>query len=130
MATLTFYQPGDMFSPYIWYGIVFQATTAQIGLSDGYRFGYYNGSFTYNSGDLSGGTLRGYTQYINSALDYVVSGGNVPAKTAKAYIDAGDAAGLQRFVVSGNDVLKGSSYADTWLVTPATTRFMGVLGTT
>jgi len=112
VATVTFYQPGDMFSPYVWYGYVFQADRSTIGLTDGTRVGYYSGSFTYKNGDLSGGTLKGYTQYTDSSLDYVVSGGNVSAKTANAYLNAGDAAGLQRFVLAGNDIINGSGFTD------------------
>jgi len=112
MATVNFYQPGDMFSPYIWYGVVFEATSSRIGLSDGYRFGYYSGSFSYKSGDLAGGTLTGYTQYIDGALDYVASGAKFSAKTAKAYIDAGDASGLQSLILAGNDILNGSGFTD------------------
>jgi len=112
MASATFYQPQNMFSPVIWYGDVVGYSSAHITISAGNRSGTYYGSFTFNSDGLAGGTVTGYDHFANGALDYSYRDGNLNALTVEYYLDRGNALGLQQYVLSGADTIRGSAGND------------------
>ena len=112
MATVKFYTSADMSNPYVWYGYVTGYSSSEITLSDGINKATYSGSFTFSSYGLSGGTVTAYKQWTSGMLTYEVSGANVSAVTLSWYLDRGDAKGILDFVLSGHDIITGSSLSD------------------
>ena len=113
MATVNLAQSVDMSNPLVWYGSVTVATSSQIQVSDGINLVNYYGSFTYFGGYLSGGTITSATYAYYGSQFYSISGVNASAITALGYLNNGDGVGLLSYVLSGNDVVNGSSYGDT-----------------
>lgn len=115
MATLNFYQAVDMANPYIYYGVVTSATSSSITIDDlnGNR-GIYYGTFSYDvNGNLAGGTVTGYDNYLNYSLDYTGRNGSLDALTVENYLNNNNPVGLQQYALSGNDTIIGSVGADT-----------------
>jgi Ca2+-binding RTX toxin-like protein len=113
MATVQAYQSVDMLSPNTWYGYVTTANASQITLND-FRGNYanYYGSFQYSGDSVSGGVLTSYNQYTKYAIQFLVTGFSVPAVAAYNIIESGDAQAAWRLVLSGNDIINGSSTTD------------------
>jgi hypothetical protein len=121
MGTVVAYSKLDMSKPYIWVGQIGWANSSSIALYSNSNAGiYYGNNFTYgNSNNVTGGTLTGYANwsnfnsyYLTGTIDYEAYGFNASAATAYNYISKGDAAGLQKWVLSGSDSIGGSAYND------------------
>jgi len=112
MATVTFYQPNNMLSPYIWYGNVTSYDASHITLASGPLVATYYGSFTYAANDLSGGIVTGYDQWINGVADYSVRGGYADALTVRYYLDTYNMPALQQYVLQYDDTFYGSDGSD------------------
>jgi len=113
MANVNLYQATDMINPQIFYGSVTSATSSSITIDNHLgHSGTYTGSFFYSGNNLAGGTITGYTTYNNYSLGATVSGASVDVLTVNAYLNSGNAVGLNQFVLSGNDVITGSAVAD------------------
>lgn len=120
MANVIFYQAAHMDQNSVWSGSVYEATSSDIILSDGYHGGIYYGlGFTYFSGAVVGGTLTGYDAATNVNISsgtydvaYSVRGLNVPAATAYNYIQSGNNVGLENIALSGSDSITGSQFDD------------------
>ncbi len=103
-----------MFSPYVWLGTVTEASPTRISITDfAGQSAIYIGSYRYNASDLVGGVVTGYESYYNFGIDYRISGLMLDAMQVKRYLDIGDALGLTQYAASGNDLMIGSSLADT-----------------
>ena len=116
MSTFTAYAQLNMQRVPVSYGTVSETTATQITIQikSGEYF-VYSGSFTYSGGFLAGGTVTGYDYTIGSSLAYSVRSASVDAVTLSSYLNAGDIAGLQQFVLRGSDNIVGSTGAD-WLI--------------
>ena len=114
MANVSFYQAATMSTPFVWYGDITTATSSTITITgNSGRSETYTGSFSYDYyGYLAGGTVTSYISYVNYSLDFTISGASLNALTVNAYLDAGNAVGLFRYAVNGNDVIIGSGVAD------------------
>jgi Ca2+-binding RTX toxin-like protein len=116
MGTLSFYQVADMLDPFIFFGQVSSATASSIYFSDNSgNSGTCFGSFSYNAHGLAGGTVTGYNNYRNDTLDYTARNFSLNVLVAKNYLLNGDAVGLQRYALAGNDVINGSVGSDSLL---------------
>jgi len=116
MAVLTFNQAAKMQLASVWYGNVSSYDSSHITITD-YNgdTGTYYGSFNYNETGLSGGAVTGYDSYSHYAIDYTVRDVSLDAMTVNHFLNTGNAIGLQQYVLSGNDVIKGTSVNDVLL---------------
>lgn len=112
MATVTCTQPQNMFSPDIWYGQVTSYSSNHVTISSGNSHATYYGSFWFNDYGLAGGTVTSYVQYLHGSLDYQATNVNLDALTVEAYLDSGNARGLQQYALAGSDTIYGSSGND------------------
>lgn len=124
MGTLTFSDAANMASPSIWYGSVYYADDNEIWLYNGTYGGVYLGSnFTYSGTSVVGGTLTGYVQARNVAVDYYgnltytetyrAEGFALSAQTAYYYVQiARDPSGFMKYAMSASDIVYGSAYND------------------
>ena len=112
MANLSFYTQANMANFYVWNGYVSSYSYSHISLSNYPYSATYYGSFTYSSTGLSGGTVTGYEQSYYGELSYEVDSASVSATTLYRYLNSGNGAAVQSYVLSGNDVIKGSIYGD------------------
>jgi len=117
MATVNFYQAARMSSPYFFYGYVTAATSTQLTIDNfsGQYGTYYGRGFTYNSNSVTGGIVTAYDSYDNYSPYFNVSGVSVPALAVQAFLNNGDAIGLQQYGLSGADTINGSSFSDSLL---------------
>lgn len=113
MATINAYLRLNTVDPNVWYGTVTSATSSQLVISDGYNTGVYSGfGFAYNGNTVVGGTLTGYTQYVNGYLTGEVTNFAVPASVATYYISNNQLGPLLAYVLSGSDEIYGSAFND------------------
>lgn len=119
MATVTAYSAIQMDSPSIWYGSVAGYSSTYIALTDYSRIGLYVGTgFKYSSKGVSGGTLTGYEQYMDSYPDYfadpqyTITGLKLNANTVYTYVQSGQAVQLLNYALSSTDNISGSSSSD------------------
>ncbi len=114
MSTLTLYQQGDMRYAYTWYGNVTTANSTTVSITDyrGKTATYSGYGFTYSGEDVTGGTVTGYSQYVAYSLAYTVTGASVPAVEVAKYVNSNDQLSLQQLILSENDSLGGSAFAD------------------
>ncbi len=87
------------------------ATASQIQASSGsYTLNLY-GSFNYNAGSLSGGTLTGFDIFVSGSKSYELSGASYDLLTMIGYVS--NSSGLLNYVLGGADQFNGSPQADT-----------------
>ena len=110
MAIFTAAQAATMTKTYGWSGDIVTETQSQIVITDGIGNTInFDGSFKYNNyGAITEGVLRGYTAQKNYALDYTITGLNIPGGTAFNIIQSGDSQYTLRSVLDGNDIINGS----------------------
>lgn len=116
MATINFYSSVNMTRIGIRYGDVLIYDSSKILISNGYNGGIYYGiDFTYESNKITGGILTGYDAFTNFRtynysfdVEASVRDVNIPAIIAYNYIKNGDALGLLKYAISGDDVINGS----------------------
>jgi hypothetical protein len=97
----------------VWDGYLTNASATNITIDDyAGHIASYDGSFTYGTTDLSGGTLTGYSEYTDYSLHYSITGLSLNAIAVKDYIQTGDAYGLIQYVASGADTFNGSDGSD------------------
>jgi Ca2+-binding RTX toxin-like protein len=94
------------------YGEVSSYSSSHITISSGSSKGTYRGNFSFSSSGLVGGTVSGYEAYENDKLEAKFSGGNFSALTIYEYQLNGNAKGLLSYVLSGDDLINGSSGND------------------
>ena len=112
MATVTLYQPYTKFDANPWYGEI-TATSSKVTISDGYHKEVFSGSFSYNDwGDITGGTMKGYSYYQSGTTFVSISGFSVSSATAYSYYTSGNGAGLMALMLSQADTINGSKYND------------------
>ena len=98
------------------YGTVTVASSTQIRIVAGsVTQNYYGTGFTYSPyGQVTGGILQGtdFSDSANGGLQYQITGLNASAVTAYGYVATGNSQGLTQYLLSGNDVINGSSGSD------------------
>jgi Ca2+-binding RTX toxin-like protein len=114
MAVATAFTPINMNNWTIWYGDATVADSTHIRVVSGGRVQDYFGSFSYdpNDGALTGGTVSSTTYTLNGVQQYIVTGMNHSVLQINNLGDAGNAQNLLGYILSGNDVMNGSSGAD------------------
>ncbi len=119
MATFKSYIPIDMSSIATWYGTVYRSTSTSIALTDySSKIAEYTGyGFTYYGNLVTGGVLTGYKQYNYVSLNtqFEITGINVSASIAAAYVQNDNQYELARIALAGADLVQGSVFADTLL---------------
>jgi hypothetical protein len=122
MATLTYFQSGNMLDQAVWYGNIEWARPESLKISrTAYDYIiYYGSSITYNSTEVTGGEVvrivRDKISYAGGSYiykDFVVENFSIPALTLQSFINQGDAQGAIQYILSGNDQITGSNFADT-----------------
>jgi Ca2+-binding RTX toxin-like protein len=117
MANVKFYQSYNMVNPTIFYGTVTTATSTQLILNDfaGTSGAYFGRDLTYSGSSVIGGTVTGYDGYRNYSIAATVRDVSVDARTLANLVNVGNAKGVEEFVLSGNDIIEGSNFADSLL---------------
>ena len=117
MATFTANTPINMSEEgTVWYGDVVEYTATYIKIVNGGLVQEYFGTgFQYSDDGVTSGILTGTKNYENGVLQYSISGLNVSAVLAQAYINSGDWTSFSNAAFSGNDSIIGSSGADVLL---------------
>lgn len=88
-------------------------TSLVIDYGAGDRDEFYGSGFTYNAfGEPTGGTITGYRAYVGNALVVTVEGAAASAVTFMSYVKSADTVGGVLYVLSGNDEISGSVFAD------------------
>ena len=85
---------------------------SEIRISSGSQVGVYSGNFVFSNNAVTGGTLRYYENSTNGTPDYWVFG-NLSAKMIYTYQKNSDWLGMVQYALGGNDLIVGSSGADT-----------------
>jgi len=122
MATVIAYEPVNMVNSPTWNGSLIERTPSLYLISDGIRFGAYEGmGLTYDFfGQVTGGVFTGF---LSGTIDYTASGTtinpslgiegmSVDAQAVMAIINQGQAADALPLVLYGNDEVYGSSGVD------------------
>jgi len=109
-----FYQSYNMANPTIFYGTVTNATSTQITINDfaGNLGAYFGNGFTYSGSTVTGGTVTAYDSYRNNAIATTVRDVSVDARTLANLVNSGNPARVESFVLTGNDAITGSNFAD------------------
>lgn len=103
----------NMIDPIMWYGDVIYSSSSQIEISNGQKTAVFSGyGFSYWGNDVSGGTLTGFAEYDSWGQRLGITDFAVSAATATGYLDRGDLGGMYAYVLSGRDVIYGSSQSD------------------
>ena len=100
-----------------WYGVVTVATHNQITITAGQLEGTYRGSFTYDQRGNVFGQLNSMEQKFNGHLQIKLSQMSVDAFTIFNGLNSNDLASLVSLVSSGDDIVVGSAFNDTFLST-------------
>ena len=112
MATVNLYQPYQQLDTNPWYGEA-SGTGAKITISDGYHTETFTGSFSYSDdGEVTGGTLSGYSYSQGGSAFVTISGASVSSVTAYNYYMNSNIPGLVGLILSKNDTVNGSKYDD------------------
>ena len=121
MAILSFNQQVNML-PNSGTGLAFTTGTLQsasstaVSYSDGLGdVGTYYGAFTFKYGQISGGTLTGYSQTVNNNFAWSISGLRLSILTVAIYEYQNNLAALENYALSGNDSITGSTSNDALL---------------
>ena len=112
MATVNLYQPYQQLDTNPWYGEA-SGTGSKITISDGYHTETFTGSFSYSDdGEVTGGTLSGYSYSQGGSAFVTISGASVSSVTAYNYYMNSNIPGLVGLILSKNDTVNGSKYDD------------------
>jgi Ca2+-binding RTX toxin-like protein len=109
MATLTFYQAGNMFSTSLWKGELLSFTSTQIVLSNGHKMSKWIGSF---QNGLTGATVTGNQYYVDDVLASNLANANADAIPVANYVLSGNVQGLYNYVFQSDDTIIGSAMPD------------------
>lgn len=113
MAKISAYDNLDTINGSVFYGNLIEATSNRIVASDGYQTSVYEGyGFRYNGDFIVGGTLTGYSGYLDNQLVVTVSELQIPAPSVQYLIENNDLPGLFGIALSGDDHIFGSAYSD------------------
>lgn len=112
MAIVNFQRVHDMTSPTVWFGTVSGMTANYLSSISGDLSATYYGALKYKNGVVSGGTITGYSQYYQGDIDYYFYNASLSAAKVSKYVHNSNAEQLQAYVLSGNDTVYGSDYAD------------------
>ena len=114
MATVNLSKSFDFLANQDWNWTVKSATSNTITISGSGHTQKFTGSFSYDSDGLTGGTATGTKLYSGSTLILEVTGMKASAlKMYKFAITPGDTQETYAYVLSGDDTINGSAYADT-----------------
>lgn len=111
MANVTFYARANMYTAQTFVGNIIEASPNQIVVSNGFDHSVYNGSFSYFNNNVFG-VLQGYREYAGSYLEVQITGLNVDAHLAEAYIGNNQLQSLFSVGLNGDDVLISGAYDD------------------
>ena len=127
MANVKFYQSYNMVSPTIFYGTVTTATSTQLVINDfaGTTGAYFGSNLTYSGSSVIGGTVTAYDSYRNYSIAATVRDVSVDARALANLVNVGNAKGVEELVLSGNDIIEGSNFADFLLGYSGTDFIMG-----
>ena len=127
MANVKFYQSYNMVNPTIFYGTVTTATSTQLILNDfaGTTGAYFGSNLTYSGSSVIGGTVTAYDSYRNYSIAATVRDVSVDARALANLVNVGNAKGVEELVLSGNDIIEGSNFADFLLGYSGTDFIMG-----
>jgi Ca2+-binding RTX toxin-like protein len=119
MATFDTQIGFDMIEQEVWYGVVSDATATSISIVDDVtgKLGIYIGNFKYANGDIAGGTVTGFFEYLWDGSDYIeqfnATGVNLKALTVANLVRSGNSFELEMLAFKGNDKIFGSDFIDT-----------------
>ena len=113
MAIFNAFRPFEFDEIEDWDGAILSATGTQIVESDGFRQAVYSGTFIYGAaGDVIGGTLTSIRETRGGQPLYAITNIALDAQIAYASIEFESPQETAELVLSGNDIVNGSSGAD------------------
>lgn len=104
----------NLVDPEVWYGDVYEATDDQYIISDGFRTAVWEGrNLSYNGSlQVTGGIFDSLVEYRGGIFSYEMLGLNASAAYTGYLLANNDMSGFYDWVLSGNDQIYGSNYAD------------------
>lgn len=89
------------------------STAYTVDYGGGTRDEFTGSGFTFSAnGQLTGGTITGFKQYVSGSLVGSADGAAASAAQFMTFVKAGDTVGAVLFILSGDDTLNGSNYSD------------------
>lgn len=113
MAQLTYFQAVDMTNPATWTGDFVVAESTYFGLQGTGNAAVYLGSFEYSNDGIISGVVDAYDLFKGSSLEAQVRGVALDATAVQAVLVQGNHQAIQAAALQGNDLIRGSSQADT-----------------
>lgn len=111
MATMTLYQPINMDAIKNWNGDTPIGAPDHFQVTDGYRVQDYYGNFQYDDSGVFAGTMTSTVAYQNG-LYFSVEGFSYSAPQMMFYIESGYIDQALKTMLSGDDIINGSSGDD------------------
>lgn len=106
-----------MFAPTAWYGtpaawgqLGIQLVIAEMGKP--FQLSEYWGDFTFSGYAITGGTVTGIHEWYDQFHNFDISDIALDAVAVEHFLKTGDGVGLQSYIYSGDDLIRGSEKSD------------------
>gem|GEM_PF-1602278 len=115
MATVTMYRAFNMDEMDVWSSgsaVMTIHTATQIQISDGVHVQNYFGTFTYDAGEVTGGTVTSSDYSESGSAVYEITNLSLDAVTWNNFFKNSDITGALQYALNGNDTFTSSGFDD------------------